>query len=262
MSGDLRRSLRRFVEASEIFLAYRKRVTLRELRQIDSQLTNQWWGVNGTKTVSSGLAIASFVCLFAAPPVGIALGIGSAATGAGAGLGDLVMDEIQKIKFEDMADEDESKLQDFLQAAQEFHEVVLNHLQRPRSGLSESVRNLGSFASGTISTVFDIQKLVRLGELASTISKGSNAVIDFTMDGAAVTSNASMGGAGISVVAPVGVKVLGGAGMVFSVADSVRSWVYSKELQKHVRETIEKTEKSVNDLESQLLRALAEHLHD
>lgn len=68
------------------------RETITGLMAIDERYSGTWVGVNASNTASAGLGVAATVALFVAPPVGVALGVGSTvASGmgfAGDALGD------------------------------------------------------------------------------------------------------------------------------------------------------------------------------
>jgi len=64
------------------------RHTLDALRAVDRDFSRQWVAVNSTNTVTAGLAIGASAAMFTAPPVGLGLGIASAATAGVAQVGD------------------------------------------------------------------------------------------------------------------------------------------------------------------------------
>lgn len=64
------------------------RHTLDALRAVDKDFSRQWVAVNSTNTVTAGLAMGASAAMFTAPPVGLGLGIASAATSGVAWVGD------------------------------------------------------------------------------------------------------------------------------------------------------------------------------
>jgi hypothetical protein len=69
-----------------------RRGTVNSLQSLDADITRQWIGVNSANTATAGLAVGSAAALFVLPPVGVALGLASAATGGATTIADLSVD--------------------------------------------------------------------------------------------------------------------------------------------------------------------------
>merc|ERR1719359_652551 len=75
------------------------RQTLQVLKELDRQFASQWVGTNVGNTTSASLGIASAVCLFVVPPLGIGLGIGSAIAAGLTFTGDTLADRAHHSTF-------------------------------------------------------------------------------------------------------------------------------------------------------------------
>mmetsp|Transcript_66715 Transcript_66715/g.124638 ORF Transcript_66715/g.124638 Transcript_66715/m.124638 type:complete len:567 (-) Transcript_66715:80-1780(-) len=82
----------RLVAAARALLDVRRQ-TLTDLECLDKRLGYHWFAINSTNTLSVGLGAASVAAFFVSPPAGIALGVGSMATGTAAQATDFVSDE-------------------------------------------------------------------------------------------------------------------------------------------------------------------------
>mmetsp|Transcript_34650 Transcript_34650/g.79329 ORF Transcript_34650/g.79329 Transcript_34650/m.79329 type:complete len:562 (-) Transcript_34650:29-1714(-) len=82
----------RLVAAARALLDVRHQ-TLTDLECLDKRLGFHWFAINSTNTLSVGLGAASVAAFFVSPPAGIALGVGSMATGTAAQATDFVSDE-------------------------------------------------------------------------------------------------------------------------------------------------------------------------
>lgn len=100
-----------------------------------------------------------------------------------------------------------------------------------------------------------IKQLMQLGEVAEQL--GGQGVVEITADGGAVAKGIAEGSAatGVKVVASTATKVWGGIGMAYSVAEAVSSLATSKNIQEDIRETIQKVEQSMAELEKCLAAA-------
>lgn len=254
--------------------------TLLPLQNLDSDLTNQWCAVNGAKTITDGLSIASFVSFFVAPPVGIGFQIGAAVTAGSTRLADFILEKTMGAEFRKVMAQDSQRRSEMIQAARSYSEALQAETKQlddllafaaraSRANPSQKQQKAGDgwedlewIMQGARSihtasrVVLSIKQLVQLGEVAKPL--GGQGVVEITADGAAVAKGIAEGSAAtgvVKVVASTGTKVWGGIGMAFSVADAVSSWATSKDIQEEIRETIRQVKHSMAELENFLAAA-------
>ena len=234
---------------------YRERVLLPALRNLHSNLNIQWRSVNCSKTASLGVSIASFACLFLAPPVGVGLGIGAAAAGVTVNLADWISEQILAEEFSEMMKKDAARHANMVTACRVFSKLSeeLQKLQKPENRPEPDDTKALALAFGVVcdatTVAFHIQKLKKLGELAAAIGKDANRVIVLAKDGAYLSTAAAVG---VKCVTDVGTKVFSGVGLAFSLHDTYSSWRNSKDVHKEIKKTIERLEENVLNLRTQL----------
>lgn len=200
------------------------------LEELNAGLTKQWYRVNSTNTVAAGLAVASLATMVPMPPVGVALGLGSAAAGVGATTGDVVADRFRGSKIARTVQEDlyeqlgfeavESELQMALQSAA---------ASLPGNGGTRGGRALARGAAFGTQTVTVAVEVLRQGGRAGRL-------------------------VGLSQVGTLTGKVLGGVGAGLAVGVAVHGWSTLKPNQKVVQEKIKEVERSIDYLSTLLDR--------
>eukprot|EP00930_Biecheleria_cincta_P043709 TRINITY_DN29998_c0_g1_i1.p1 TRINITY_DN29998_c0_g1~~TRINITY_DN29998_c0_g1_i1.p1 ORF type:complete len:906 (+),score=175.51 TRINITY_DN29998_c0_g1_i1:23-2740(+) len=227
-------AMRRLCAAAEVLVDVR-RETLETLEELNSKLTKQWYRVNSGNTVAAGLAVASFGALFAAPPVGLALGVGSAAAGVGATTSDAVGDHGKSRNLTKLVGADLCEQMGFetveaeLQATLESAAISKMRLHRSSPGR----RRAGTALSLGVQT-------------ASLVAVRSARAVAMTRAGAE----------GLSVVG----KVFGGLGAGLAVGVAIHGWSTLKPTQKMVQEKITEAQRSLDYLQS-LLNQMGGVLH-
>jgi len=219
-------ALARLKAASKALLEVRRR-TQTVLLQLNGQVGKQWYAVNSSNTVAAGLAVASFPTLFLAPPVGVALGLGSAAVGVGATAGDVAGASHNGSRLGQVVLDDLWEQFGFEAIEAEFREtlqVAASSLHGPHSCYS---------AHGTAMAVGAAS--IRVGSVLARSAKLSRAVMA-TRAGAQGVANT------------VG-KVLGGVGAGLAVGIAIHGWSTSTPNQKMVAEKLEEVERSLDYLE-------------
>jgi len=199
------------------------RDTLKGLKALDSSFTNQWLGVNVGNTASAGLGIASAVLLFAAPPVGVGLGIGSAVTGGLTFAGDSIADRthLQNLRKQISRDEWNS----FVVSGLVFEWV------QARQALGASSWGSGLDQMGKACSE-NRQRTVSLGgAVDGTLTAGS-----VSQSSAGVATRLASSMADLGKTAAVASQILGVAGALLSTGFAVRGWSSTKALQASVRE--------------------------
>jgi len=209
-----------------------RRRTHSTLEDLQKRLSKQWYTVNSSNTVAAGLAVASFGTLIAAaaPPVGIALGVGSAAVGMGATARDVAGDSSSGNRFSKVVLEDMWETLGFEAIEAEFRETMqlaAESVTGPRS--LYKARN--AFAGG-----------------ASAMAIGAHSA----RIGAAVARGAKLGRTAFIARAGQGFnaasKVLGGVGAGLAVGIAVHGWSTATPSQKMVAEKLEEVARSMDYL--------------
>lgn len=208
------------------------RSTLDGLRELDASFTNQWVGVNVGNTASAGLGIASAVMLFAAPPVGIGLGIGSAVAGSATLAGDKLADWAHLTALRRQLSQD--ALNCFVVA-----ELIKEWMQA-RQALASSGAEGGRRGGGRRRPGLELEDL---GDTCRSHRFGIGDAVDGGLNASSAASNVAGAGAsvadqlgkfsGITIVAP---QVLGVAGALISTGYMIRGWSTSKAGQTMCRE--------------------------
>jgi len=255
--------------AVRTFYGHRMDNVLKALVALDSDLTAQWYGINAAKTVTAGLSIASAVCIFLVPPVGIGLGIGAASTGAVTSLSDFVAQKVKEGWFSKTMKTDEENRSAFLVAVETFQTIAADfqvrfsidaadlfhvvssddqswilaagaHVTGVACGIGTQV-TLGSIQMANIAKCFT--QLAELGE-------GVHGVVTVGTAGATVTAVGGNGAVAASrVVASTAVRTLGCVAAVFSVGDMIHSWSTSSNVQGSVRKSIKDIKEECRKME-------------
>jgi len=217
-------AMARLRAAAQAMLRVRQR-TCEALRKLDKQLSKQWYRVNSTNSVSAGLAVASFATLFTVPPMGVALGIGSAAMGASAIGGDMVGDHNCGDQFAHAVQQDSYEQLGFEAVESELENVLELALSAVQVALVSGTQNGRAMALG-----------------GQTASLAVLAVKGGVRAGRAVALTRA--GQGISAAG----KVLGGVGAGLAVGVAVHGWSTLKPNQKMVRDKLEEVQRSTGYL--------------
>jgi len=225
-------STKRLVGAAKA-LHQSRRDTIGKLRELDEKLTAQWVTVNGTNTVSAGLAVASAVSLFVAPPIGIGLGLGSAAAGGLASAGDVVSDHVALGEIRQCLIEDDvnslcvADLQTTWLQARDHAGAVLK-------------------ASDKSSDAYGLAEIGLGVSFGFTVARTAAGFVDEALGAAAVAAESASVG---SKLAPVASKVLGVAGAVVATGMAVHGWVTTKSLQATLRRRLAEITSSMLDMQ-------------
>jgi len=204
------------------------RMTLTGLMELDKQFTHQWVGVNMGNTASAGLGVASAVLLFAAPPVGVGLGIGSAMAGGLAFAGDSIANHVNLTDLKAQLSKDA------------WNAFVVSELLREwmqaRQALSTSSSGTGAFSRAhSVNSVGS-------SYCSRELDLGLEDAVDGTLTVSAVAEGA--GAVGVRVADQLGKsaaaasQVLGIAGALISTGFAIRGWSTTKASQSMVRKKI------------------------
>lgn len=221
----------------------------------------RYFSINGTKTVGAGLAIASTVCCFAVPPVGIALGIASAGTGVASGGADWLTRQVQDRDFRDLAREHQEAMQKLEECTDSALAAVAALSASDLIWLQESM-SAGSMPLFSYSTVTGAVKLDKLATLILGL-KATEGIGDATVRAdSPASSSASRRVFGISsmgvveggqatakVLLPITGNVLSGFGAAFSVGTAIYGWLEKVPTQKQVSDVIANIEDILPELE-------------
>eukprot|EP00927_Polykrikos_kofoidii_P047543 TRINITY_DN41759_c0_g1_i1.p1 TRINITY_DN41759_c0_g1~~TRINITY_DN41759_c0_g1_i1.p1 ORF type:complete len:1283 (+),score=164.96 TRINITY_DN41759_c0_g1_i1:113-3961(+) len=214
--------------AAEALLVVRRR-TLVELKELDKQLTKQWYGVNSTQTVAAGMAVVSLAALVTMPPVGIALGVGSAATGAGATAGDAVSDRFKGNRLAIAVLEDLYEQLGF--------ETVESEWRATFATVTATALAVTSRAEGRSRAIGST--LAVSTQMASVAVRGS-------VRASHLAAATRVGGQSTALAG----QVLGGLGAGLAVGVAIYGWSRLKPNQTMVREKLKEVESSVEYLSS------------
>jgi len=222
----------RRVLAAVIVLQEIRGETISRLQFVDQQLTRQWVSVNSVNTLTAGISIASAVTLFVAPPVGVGLGVCSAAGGVGAIVGDVIADR--------------TKLSELRQqmSLTSWNEVAVSGLYEAWMRASRRVPLPGRPVAMEQFCFDDLGQGVRASAaVAKTIALlGEDGLILGARAGVAAIRGFEgvAEGAEVAKVAARGVgvtaKALGAAAAFVSTGIAIHGWSNRKQLQKTVRE--------------------------
>eukprot|EP00929_Paragymnodinium_shiwhaense_P067508 TRINITY_DN33970_c0_g1_i1.p1 TRINITY_DN33970_c0_g1~~TRINITY_DN33970_c0_g1_i1.p1 ORF type:complete len:978 (-),score=210.18 TRINITY_DN33970_c0_g1_i1:100-3033(-) len=218
-------AMTRLRAASEALLCVRKR-TLVVLRELDQQLTRQWYRVNTTQSMAAGLAVASFAAMGVAAPVGVMLGAGSIAAGVGATTGDMVGERFKGSKFARAVHEDVYEQLGYETIEAELRALLESAVFSGASAQASSSRSRAgsALAAGTQMAGLAVRGSVKAGRLAA-----------FTRAG----YGASVAG-----------RMLGGVAAGLAVGVAIHGWSTLKPTQKMVQGKLEEVERSIEYLES------------
>jgi len=221
-------AMERFRAAADAMLEVRQE-TLAVLNELKLQLKQQWYGVNSTNTLAAGLAVASFATLFTLPPVGMALGVGSAAAGIGATTGDAVADGIRGNRFVRAIQAD-----NYEQLGFEAVEGELRVMLQSAACVGNPYINSRRSQALTLGTQSATLAVVRAGRVVA----------------------ATRAGHGLSIAG----KVLGGVGAGLAIGVALHGWSTLKPTQKMVKEKLAEVDGSIEYL-TQLSQQVARVLH-
>lgn len=238
-----------------------RRRTLKWLEDLDYGLTVQWAGVGTAKSVSAALGIAAAVTIFLVPPVGIGLGIGSAASGVATTVGDVIANKVKGDSFRDEMAKDREQAQRYSTNATKLRELLKRLADKykvPETDVLQVVvaitRDLTKsgvdITKATFNTVELCTNLAKAGKVVTeTGGRASIGVMEGAFD-AAKAGRATGDGlkVGAELTASVAAKTLAIAGAVLAVADAVYSWVTTSPTQATVRKAIEAMRESIEEL--------------
>lgn len=207
------------------------RQTLQGLKDLDDKFTGQWLGVNVGNTASAGLGIASAVLLFAAPPLGVGLGIGSAVAGGAAFAGDSLAD------WAHLGDLKRQLCKDA------WNTFVATELLKEWVQAREALLRFPSEGVGSPDDPFCDSRYQDRDRSSSSID-GYPVIVAAAVDGgltvSAVVDGAASAGTHIAEqlgsAAAVASQVLGITGALISTGFAIRGWSTSKAGQSAVRE--------------------------
>jgi len=210
-ASNLDVTTRRLIAAVRTLQEVRRR-TIKSLRDADRECTERWFIVNGVNTLSAGLGIASAVAIFLAPPVGIGLGIASAATSGTATVAEI-------------ADENSA-------------------ISQLRQTISLDAWN--TLAVAELECEW-LQAQDHLGECLCTsspeqkaVTEGMVAAVKLSLSAGGGSAHSTSGVAFISNAAKVvpAAKVLGVAGAVVTTGIAIHGWSTTKELHQALRQRL------------------------
>lgn len=222
------------------------RDTLQGLRVLDSRFTSQWLGVNCGNTASAGLGIASAVCLFSAPPVGVGLGLGSAAVGGATFAGDSVADRAHSLELKRQLSRD--ALNAFVVA-----ELLKEWIQARQSLLTFSSLSMPTAAPSMDGSPLLPTSFTRTSSVGTTLGQCGLSGAALPLCGGAAIDTSLTAGAFVDGLATAGTRiadqlgkaamaasqVLGIAGALISTGFMIRGWSTSKAGQMVARELVE-----------------------
>eukprot|EP00401_Gymnodinium_catenatum_P006386 CAMPEP_0117540516 /NCGR_PEP_ID=MMETSP0784-20121206/43541_1 /TAXON_ID=39447 /ORGANISM="" /LENGTH=542 /DNA_ID=CAMNT_0005337177 /DNA_START=62 /DNA_END=1686 /DNA_ORIENTATION=- len=218
------------------------RSTAQALRSLDTSFFQQRVGVTAANTATAGLGIASALLLFTAPPVGLGLGIASAATGSLASVGDAVADQVHSIDLREQLSRDT------------WNAFAFSEL------LAEWVRARQSLGASDTSVDF----LIREGRSLGAIDDALGDAIDAGLAAGAVAGATARVVTSVGDVARTGAGVvvasgaLGVVGALISTGYAIRSWSGGKPGQHAVRQKMD--ELNVRILQIQHLLAATDRV--
>lgn len=205
------------------------RATLRsQLEELDAKMTKQWKGVNSTNTASAGLAVASFALCTLAPPVGVALGVTSAATGMAGTARDVHGDRKKFGRFYQAVHDDTYEQLGYESIEAEFRstcQMVLASTQKGAGGWGSAPRTVGALAAcaqAANATSVAARYTVRVGRAVGWTRAGQG--------------TAAAG------------RVLGGVGAGLAIGVAIHGWSTTKPTQKLIRAKLAEVERSVTYL--------------
>lgn len=207
------------------------RQTLQVLSDLDRQFTGQWVGTNVGNTTSASLGIASAVCLFVVPPVGIGLGVGSAITAGLTFTGDTLADRAHHSTFRKQLSKDA------------WNAFVVSELLKEWVQAQQTLGSSGKQSSLTVT--------------AATMAGGSK--LEQAIDGSLAAGSVVNGAASRVVAGVAGAsQVLGIAGALIQTGVAIRGWTSTNSGQQNVRGKIQ--ELSCRILQIQHLLAAVDRL--
>jgi len=208
------------------------RETITALRDLDTQFTGQWVGVNTTNSAAAGMGIAAAVLLFVVPPVGIGLGAGSAVAGGAAWAGDCATDYALFSQLREQLAKDAwnayavAELMEQWMQAQESYGAWTSSKELVQAGSAPERRSQHTATS-------QVEKLVGRPVdrtiMAGAVSQGTAST---------ATRVAARVVPGLGAGAAVASQVLGVAGALVQTGIAVRGWSCTKSGQKVVRDRI------------------------
>jgi len=264
-----------FLVALKAWKGHRESCLLPKLKNLDFDLSVQWYGVNSAKTATAGLAVSSVVFMFVFPPVGFGLAIGAAVAGVGTTLGDWIAERVREGTFQDSLQADDANCKEMCKVAKAFQDELSRIVASEDTSLEEiintlahdmpadfwqTVREVTNAASGAVcgiaSATNGVLQLVKIAQLADEIAALGQGVGGVIRAGVYGTEIVAMGGggavAGTRIVASTTTKVFGSLAAVVSVADAVYSWSTSKNVQQDVRRTIANVEIALKEMDDKL----------
>jgi len=231
-------------------------VLLGEFRHLEGSLLAHCQRSTAAKTVSALTGVAAVPALFLAPPVGVGLGMASAASGGGAAMGDMVMDRAKSPKWVATAGRFDRAISDYVELQQGLVEEAEGIAQEmvEFSNAVERLQNRNDNLQSRLSLLeaqgaqrSAIRDGVAVATTANSVIGGTKTLVAFSklpLEGATVvrvgtSANGVMTagkalaplGRGSSGVAKCGTMVVSRAavgfaafGAVVSVIDAMKSW--------------------------------------
>jgi len=180
-----------------------RRQTLSDLESLDRRLELHWLAINSTNTLSVGLGAASVAAFFVCPPAGIALGVGSMASGTAAQATDIMSDEL--------------------------------YLQMVRAQLAKDAWNAFAVAE------LELEWLRACDVVGGTAVEGDSSQAISELEKVSVVGSRVVGASATAANAvvhgalPATAKVLGIAGVAISAGIAIHGWANDKALRSALR---------------------------
>lgn len=202
-------------------LAEVHRQTLRALSELDNSFSRQWVGTNVGNTTSAGLGIASAVCLFVVPPVGIGLGVGSAVAAGLTFAGDAAATHAHNSAFRRQLSRDAWNALAVAELLQQWVEAQRALGASGKSALTASPTVAGGACCGV--SKCDRDQAIDGGLYAGSAVNGAVG---------AGTQIASRAGAAVAAAT----QVVGVAGALIQTGFAIRGWTSTNSGQQMVRD--------------------------
>lgn len=196
------------------------------LQEQDAQLTKQWVGVNSTRTIAAGMAVASVATVATGGIAVVVLGAGSMAVGVGALASDSAGDKLHGSRFSRMVQADLYEQLGFESVEAELRTALRSAAPARRRARRLTARSpmfaLGAQGAELVMATIGVRMGVRVSASMSYVGQG------FSLAG----------------------RVLGGVGAGIAVGVAIHGWSTSKPNQKMVREKLAEVERSIEYLTS------------
>lgn len=207
------------------------RETLGALRELDHQFTKQWLGINLAKSTGASVGIASAVCLFAVPPVGIALSITGTIAGGLTLVGDRAANGIRRSDLRKQLSRDAWNA---FVVAELLREWVQAQQAWGSSGKHASLKGSADDAVGGKRGQANNLTRINICRQAATHSTQIASVVESAVE-LGKTPTATAASAGVCTGLAVASQVAGVAGALISTGIAIRGWSTRNMGQKVVR---------------------------